>query len=818
MHRAQRFSLAIAAALALAAPAARAQPADAPVRIYGIELERARGADRLLVLADGPLAPQLEERGPEQLALRFANARLDPSAAKHHVPGVGSAIREVTASESEPPGEVVIRIRRAPGIAPRLSREGSIVALELARPAEEERRVTMRFKDAPLAELVREVAKLSGTRFLYDDRLQGTATIIVNEPVTPGESLEILHSTLLSKGFAAVPSASGVLAILPIDEGKARAPKQRRTLSEARAGLVTLLARFHNIPAETLVNVLQPFTGASLTAVAYAPTNGVILVGSEAPLARWLELAKALDDTSAAELAVIRLRQRGVAELLPILEEASRDPLSGRSRVELWSDERTSSLIVRGTSQAVAAMRARIAELDALPDLTGEIAVIRPSYADPEKLAKILEGLAAGSAPAGAAVAGGAQLAGRGLTVSVHASTGALVVAADPGTLRVVRDVVAELDREAPVIALELQVLDITTTGRLALGFDAFIPLTDPELDTFAGVATGDPLDLAPDPVDPTAIVRYARDPLVIPVVNPDGTIDEVVLPRDIVQLKAAAGELSARTLMSPHLLATSGEEHELAAGLNVPIPNTAAESAVGATEDVLTTRVSIDRQDVGLRVRVKPLAGQAGEVKVTVDVELSNVLPSQSASLGPSLGKRTLHATARLAHGRVAVLGMALEQSFDAREFGAPFLKDVPVAGNLVNQTLDQSARRHLLVAIQARIERSADERIADAIRLRTAHERALARHGALREEQSRWALLVSTRTREEDARALAESVGEIAGRTARVIEWEWADARRYDVVLSGFASITDASAALPELETRGFTAQLLAVPRSDE
>jgi general secretion pathway protein D len=823
MFRVAGWGRALGAWLALASAAALAQqPAAPPARVYGIEIERGRQSDRLLVFSDRAVAARVEPQGDDALVLHLEGATLDPSAPTHLVQGAGSALRELRVEASDGPSPALhLRIRRTPGLAaPRLSQRDTIVALEFPRPPPEaDRTVTFRLVNRPLRDLVEEVHKQTQQRFIYDERLEGSATVIVTEPVTAGEALEILHATLIGKGFAAVPTPGGVLAVVPLDEARTRAPREERALRETRAGLVTALARFDRVDAETVASVLQPAAGVALTVVPYAPTNGVILVGSESHVHRWLALARTLDETASAELHVIQPRHRSAAELFPLLEAVTLDPLTGRPRAELWLDARANLLIARAMPPALAALRERLAALDVAPEETGEIAVLRPRFADPEKLAEILRSGALGSGRGGPETEAALALAGSRLDIAVHPSTRSLVVSADPATLRRVREVIEQLDREPPGIEVELHVLALVTDGGVDLGVSFFLPTADPSKPGNIGaIAVNNPLE----PKPAFGFGRYARTPVVIPVFDENGLpLPPIILPRDIVELHASAGSVLARTVMRPHLMTASGEEHELAAGLNVPVPTAAAPSASGGAGDPLVTRVDVERQDVGLRMRVKPVAGEGGTVTLTIDVELTDVRDSLevvAVRAGPVLGKRTLHATAVVRSGEAAVLGMLLDGDTSTTESGPPFLKDVPALGNLLRESRDESARSHLLIAVQARQLRSADERIADTIRLRTAHERALARYGELRERGASWALLVATRTQRADAEALAAEVSELGGRAARVVAWSWADAERFDVVLSGYASVAEASAGLAALEAAGLRAQLVAVDaRSD-
>jgi general secretion pathway protein D len=810
VRRALRFAL--AALLLGAPPLARAQPE--PARVRSIELDRAARGDLVLVQVDGAVTPRLVVEAPERVVLELAGAALDARAPRQLPPAAGTAIRGVVASEDV--GTVAIRIERTPGAAAQLSRQGALIAVEFARVAPEPARVTLRLRGAPLTQLVSEVQRITGETFIYDERLQGTATVIVTAGVTQSEALEILHATLQGKGFAAVPAAArGAWLVLPIDDARGRAPRAARELSRERARLITALVHFRDASAEQIVNAMQPFSGATVTAVAHAPTNGVVLIGSESAVQRWYALARALDETSRRELAVIRPRWRSAAELQGLLAEALIDPFTRRARAELFLDERTNALIARAEPAALAALRAQIEELDAAPQSDGEVAVFRVRFADAGKLAEQLQAYTTGERAIGDPFGLSAFQPGQ-VSIVADVPSRSLLVSGDAAAQREVRRLLEQLDVAPPTIRVRAHVAEVITTSQLALGVDAFLPSTDPSDPgrTVFGLGLGDPFGIAAPPFDPTFFGGYRRRSLfTITIPTPDGPVDVDI--REAAQIRAQAGDVFVRSLMQPQLLMTSGEEHELAAGFNVPIPSAATDSAGGDASDPLTTRTNIERQDVGIRLRLKPVAGQTGEVLIAVELEISGVAPtigSTRADLGPTLLKRTLQAHTRLDDGGMAVLGMVLERASGEVATAPPFLMDAPVLGNLLTQRVENENQRRIVIALEARIERSADERLADSIRMRTAHERALARHGGLRGKRATWALLVATRTSEADARGLAAELAGVAGKRARVVAWKWDGAERWDVVVAGFAHASDAIAALPELEARGWSPELIA------
>jgi general secretion pathway protein D len=813
---------------------AEAEPAPAHdfVRVYGVELQAGAERDRVLVFAERPLEAELVTLDAGTVELRLVGATLEPSAARRIKPDVGGAVSEVVtfAPLSKGAPEVRIQIERSAGVEPTLSRRGAILAVEFPLPAgARDVGITLSFVDAELSDVVREVGKATGASFLFDDRLRGRVTISVVNRVTPAEAVEILHAALLSKGFAAVPSPGGAWRILPAGDASTASPFRPGEPDSERVAPITTLVQLHSASAKDLVATLERFAGGEILAAPYEPTNSVILSGSEARLQRYLALVQALDAAEAEELVVVVLRHRDAEDIAGILRETAPRPrpaANGQPRpiFEIWHDERTNSVLMRAPAERLAALRAWIAELDHPPRGGGSIRVIRPLHADVTKLAETLSKLAQGDAAATRGSARAAGLAGRTFTVAAHESTSALLVSGDAETQALVRDLVDEIDRRPPSIAVDVLVLEITTERSLALGFDAFLPFgdaDDPD-ETAAGAFSiqSGPGGVFRPVTDPgVGFFRYARAPLLIPIIGPGGVPIELVVPREIVQITASEGTVTARTLLRPHIVALSSEEHELVAGDNVPVligaTNDARESVTG---DPLTIRNNIERRDVGTILRVTPTAGQAGDVRLEIEVEASRLRPIATAiaqRLGPVIQQRKLQAITRLEHGQVAVLGMALDNELVELDSGVPFLKDIPILGWWARSTVTERRKRSLVIAVQAGIDRSPEQRLADSVRHRLAFERTLARRGQLRlGEDDGYALLVTTRPNEVEAHGVASALADGGARTPRVVAWDWDGDPRFDVYVGGFATLREAGDAAVPLVAEGWKPEVVALP----
>ena len=135
-----------------------------------------------------------------------------------------------------------------------------------------------------------------------------------------------------------------------------------------------------------------------------------------------------------------------------------------------------------------------------------------------------------------------------------------------------------------------------------------------------------------------------------------------------------AAITMNARTirtdvLIRPNLLITSGDEHEIFAGDNIPIPvsQSAGGAAAIAQSPSLTTRKNIERQDVGTYLRLTPTVGEQGGVTLELNLEVSSLAESVAGDVekvGPTISQVNVESIA-LDAGRAGTVCMRLDRPF---------------------------------------------------------------------------------------------------------------------------------------------------------
>jgi Flp pilus assembly secretin CpaC len=173
-------------------------------------------------------------------------------------------------------------------------------------------------------------------------------------------------------------------------------------------------------------------------------------------------------------------------------------------------------------------------------------------------------------------------------------------------------------------------------------------------------------------------------------------------IPTQSVLLSAAQSNSNVNVLSAPTILATDNEQAEIVVGQNVPFVASQATSDTNLNN----TFNQIDRQDVGITLRLTPQISSGSSVMLKIFTEVSNVIESTlSSNLGPTTTIRTSETTAITKDGQMVVIGGLMSDNVTDTDSGVPFFKDIPVLGHLFRDTKNDRRRTNLLIFITPRV-----------------------------------------------------------------------------------------------------------------
>ena len=682
--------------------------------------------------------------------------------------------------------------------------------------------IRFKYQNAPLVKIVSDVAYATGERFVFDPDLPGEFTVIIPRKVTRSEAFALLEATLLMRGYALVRGAGSDWQVVPIRVAASGSPWGGPVLDAERSSLITTMIQLERADAAVIANHLSHMVSQQDSVVVHPASNSLILTGSEKRLRKIIQLARALDAAGLPTLWIRTLRHRSALEVSGLLSEAMarrEDSIEAKEPepIRIWQDERTNSLILQGSEKEITRARGLIDALDTALDVGTKIRVVRIYHRDAEEVALRLLEMAIGRVLVRAEAAGkGKDILGAPYAVQADPATNSIIVDADPETMVDLLDMVDELDRPQPRIQVDVIVYEVTNPVDRSLAIDWFLPVIEPgEFGQTALTLSSNPRgsglreEIGPDI---SFFGRAARQPLVLPFVDDSGALVDLVLPGETAVISANDRSVRTRVLLRPRLTMVSGEEQEVFVGQNVPIP-----VSQGAKVSAGRTSTRIERQDVGIHLRVTPKLGEAGKVELDLQLEVSRLGVPVAGSVevvGPTLESRSIESKILLSDGELAVIGLSQEGSSTGGDTGTPFLKDIPVFGTLFRSRGRSAVDTHLVFAVQVRILRTHDEDLAESIRQRLALERSQSRVSGLeRSPGEPYAILIATRSGKDDAEAIADSF-KLEGLEVQVGRWTQAGEERFDVYLTGYDELALVGADALQLRERGWAPQVVVLP----
>jgi general secretion pathway protein D len=555
---------------------------------------------------------------------------------------------------------------------------------------------TLNLKDAEIQTLITSVAEMTGKNFIVDPRVKGKVTVISARPLRDDEIYQVFLSVLRVHGYVAIPSGS-VVKIVPEAAGR----NAGATVGGGSDELVTRVVRIRNVPASKLVPTLRPMMPATAHLAADDESNTLVISDAAGNVERLLRVIRRMDVASNAQMQVVRLQHASAGDVAATLAGLQNDQVSG---ARIVADERTNSLVISGDRGARDRLRAVIADLDQPMRGGGNTQVVRLSYASAADLVPVLEGITGGAAQAKQGEEA-ARLVAR-TTIQADAAMNALVITTTPAHMQVLQQVVAQLDFKRSQVLVEAVIADMSADKAKQFGVQWRLP-TDPQS---SGLIGGTDFGAG-------SLAALASNPLGVASGLSLGLIDGAFsfngreFANFALLVRALASDAATNILSTPSIVTLDNQQAEIVVAQNVPFL-TGQFTNTGANEGAANPFQTIERQDVGIILRVKPQINKGDSLKLEIEQEVSSIAPTTSVqgsnnAVDIITNRRSIRTTVMVEDGKVLVLGGLIDDNVVQSREKVPVLGDLPVLGNLFRFDSSSLAKRNLMVFLRPRIMR---------------------------------------------------------------------------------------------------------------
>jgi len=567
-----------------------------------------------------------------------------------------------------------------------------LVGISYQASAEE---VTLNFSDADLVAVINSVSQITGKNFIIDPRVKGKVTVVSSKPLNETEVYNVFLSILQVHGFATVPTENAI-KIIPDATAKQSAAPFNSASRNPGDQLITRVLTIDHINAAQLVPILRPLVAQQGHLAAYPTTNVLIISDRASNIQRIDRIISEMDKKVDSGIEIIKLKNAFAAEvvrLITSLNVVSADqkvPAGGR--IKVTADERTNSVLLSGERTERLKYRAIIADLDSPVESGGNTHVVYLRYADAKNIATILSGVGQEAIKAESKnVGAGGSSDGRGDSINVQAdeSTNALVISAPASIFPSLRAVIQQLDIPRAQIHIEAIIAEVSldTSNELGvqwLGLDRGNAAFSSQFSS-SGVSIGGVLEGA---IPDGGLLGF-------------GSIDDNGLSV-VALISALAGDSETNLLATPSIVTLDNQAAEILVGQNVPF---VTGESTSSSSDVDNPFRTIERQDIGVSLKVKPQINEGDAITMEIEQEVSNISGTATSAVDIVTNKRFIKTTVQLEDGELLVLGGLIDETIVESEQKVPLLGDIPFLGALFRFKRETGRKQNLLVFIRSTI-----------------------------------------------------------------------------------------------------------------
>ncbi|KTC13943.1 type II secretion system protein GspD [Pseudomonas marginalis ICMP 9505] len=639
-------------------------------------------------------------------------------------------------------------------------RAGSVPGSAAANSPLGNQPVSLNFVDADIQAVVRSLSRATGQQFLVDPRVAGSLTLVSEGEVPAHQAYDMLLAALRMQGFSVV-DVGGVAHVVPEADAKLLGGPIYSATRPAANGMLTRTFRLHYENAVNLIPVLRPIISPNNPINAYPGNNTLVITDYADNLTRVAQLIESIDTPSAIDTDVVQV-QNGIAVdiagmVSQLLEQPGNDP---SQKISVVGDPRSNAIIIRsGSPERTELARNLVYKLDNAQSNPSNLHVVYLRNAQAAKLAQALRGLLTGESDSGTADTGrsvlsamgantsggqgsqssssqasstastagtnpaygqsngnsstpaGTQAADQnvafsagGVTIQADATTNTLLISAPEPLYRNLREVIDMLDQRRAQVVIESLIVEVSEDDANEFGVQwqsgdlagkGVIGGTNLGGSGFqAGGRTS--IDALPGGLS----VGYLKGTVNIPGIG--NVMDLKVLAR---ALKSKGG---SNVLSTPNLLTLDNEAASIFVGQTIPFVSGSYVTGGGGTSN--NPFQTVTREEVGLKLNVRPQISEGGTVKLDIYQEVSSIderASNTASSAGVVTNKRAIDTSILLDDGQIMVLGGLLQDGYSQSNEAVPWLSSIPGLGALFRNERRSTAKTNLMVFLRPYIIR---------------------------------------------------------------------------------------------------------------
>ena len=556
------------------------------------------------------------------------------------------------------------------------------------------------FKNADINEFVNVVGKNLKKTIILAPAVRGNINVRSYDLLNEKQYYQFFLSVLEVYGFAVVDTGSGILKVIKAKNAKVSAiPVVDNGKQYTGDEMVTRVVPVANVSVRELAPLLRQLNDSAGggNVVHYDPSNIIMITGRAAVVNRLVKIIRRVDKAGDQEVNIVKLKYASALEIVKVIKSTqkpaagSKNTMPSLLRPRIVADERTNSVIISGEPKTRSRILSLVKTLDQELENNGNTRVFYLKYAKAKAVVDVLNGVSKGiKSPAA-----NTKSTKSSLSIEAHEGTNSVIISAQPALMSSFISVIRQLDIRRAQVLVEAIIVEVSEGNGINLNVQwatkaGGTSFNENGASTGEVIAAGYALKQDPDDYEGAASVLSKLAGGVVGYASSDWG----------VMLQAISHDSKSNILATPSITTLDNQEASFVVGDDVPVLTGSAASS--GNDNPFQT---IERKEVGIKLKVTPQINEGDAVQMTIEQEVSNIKGSTSVDV--IFSTRSVKTTVLAKSGATIVIGGLIDEKVIETVDKVPLLGDIPWLGVLFRSTTSRKEKRNLMVFLRATIIR---------------------------------------------------------------------------------------------------------------
>ena len=569
------------------------------------------------------------------------------------------------------------------------------------------------FKNADIDEFINLVGKNLQKTIILDPAVRGKINVRSYSQLNEKQYYQFFLNVLEVYGFAVIEMDNGIIKVIKAKDAKVSGvPVVDADSPMANDEMITKVVPLENASARELAPLLRKLNDSAGggNVISYDPSNVIMLTGRAAVINRLVDIIKRIDDSGDEDADIVELKYSNPTDMIELVESVQESQSSSSKKSSttsmlkshLVADERTNSLIITGDEKARERTIKLVKSLDTeVRHNSNNIRVFYLQYATASEVVKVLKGISgsiqssqssSSSKGKGGSKTKSSSSSQSDLSIESHEGTNSIIISAQPEMMNSLSSIITQLDIRRAQVLVEAIIVEVSE--------DDGIGLNSQFASSYGGSSFSDNGVSSTDLV--SAYVSAEEDDDYDDALDALSDISGGILGvggDDWAWIfQAVSTSSTANILSTPSITTLDNQEASFIVGDEVPvITGTSASS-----EDTFST---VEREDVGIKLKVTPQINKGDTIKMVIEQEVSSIQGSTTVDI--IFATRAIKTTVLAKSGATVILGGLIGEEVSESVQKIPWLGDLPLIGWLFRSTVSSTEKSNLMIFLRATILR---------------------------------------------------------------------------------------------------------------